>query len=145
MATITVPDVPAAIRAHLLADAGVAAQVGTRVYSQELPRDMADDMPVKAVVARSSSGGFGPGRLSLPVQSLRIDTTCYGASTVDAYAVHAAVHKALKYLSRRTIGAVLLHWATVDIAALHGRDPDVPEWAFVFASWNVLAAEVAVT
>lgn len=144
MATITVPDVTATLRAYLLATAGVTAQVSTRAYAQELPRDLAADMPLKAVVVRSSSGGAGYGRLSLPLTSCRVDLTCYGATTVEAMDVFRAVDAALKYLSRRTQGTVLIHWATRDIAPIHGRDGDLPEWCFVFASYNVLAADVAV-
>lgn len=133
---MAVPDPIKDIRAHLLADTGVQALVGTRVFHSELPASESGSMPRQSVVV-SQAGG--PGRpKTLKTRNLRIDTFCYGATLYESYELHLAVREALETLAHS--GSV----KTVEMVTdgLNGRDPD-KQWPVCFASYRALTAAYA--
>lgn len=135
-------DTLAAVIAFLLADAGVAAAVETRVHAPELTKATAALMPVNAILLHRS-GGFGPGSnsyLALGVQ--RLDIKCYGATPYQSGQVYAALRSALKNLHRAVAANTLLHTASEESGAMDMRELEV-EWPLTFSVWSVLAGDVA--
>lgn len=138
------PDVAAAVVAYLVEDDEVYEATEGRIFGAELPRAEAASMPRACVVVQASSGGFGVYQRSwAPLGNSRVDVRCFGADPFGAMAVYRAVHPALKRLTRRSQGDTLLYSITPSIGASQLREPDTG-WPFVFASYNVFAAEVAV-
>ena len=129
---MTIPDPIADIRALLVADAGVEALVGTRVFHSELPESESASMPRQAVVVAQAGG---PGRhKTLKTRSIRLDTICYGETLHKALLLHHAVREALETLAK-TSGSVKSIESVTD--GLNGRDP-LKQWPVCFASYRVL-------
>lgn len=142
-------NVLAGLRAFLIADSATAALVAGRVFVYELPQAEASHMPRAAVVLYPGGGSIGLGHAStLRVGTQRVDVRSYGTTPSDAGAVSRAVHGAMKHMIRArgdisSSGDVLLHGASLVLAALYLRDPDT-DWPFVLESWDLQAAEIAV-
>ncbi len=142
-----IPDRMKALVAILKADSGVATQVSTRVFSPKLPPASASSwggstMPCKAV-ALGHGGGldtFGGGFQQFG--DSRVDVRCWGATDHEADEVWRAVHSALKQLRRTLSGSILIYWANPAGGPMQLVDPDTT-WPYVFASFQVLASEVA--
>lgn len=128
---MTLPDPIGDIRNLLLADAGVTA-ITSLVYGGELPEEEAANMPQAAVVI-APSGGLGRLKTML-TRTIRVDTTCYGATLHDSWNLHLAVREALETMSRPT-GSV----KTIEMAseAANARD-SVKQWPTCYASYTVL-------
>lgn len=137
------PDPVTAVKDYLLADAGVSAQVGTRVFAGELPRSEVESMPRRAIVVRPAGGGL-LGRAYQRYGDTRIDMSCYGATPHEAWALYRVARSALKHLRRAVVGDTLLHWARVSSDGTTLRDADT-DWPVTLASWQVLGAETAAT
>lgn len=135
---MSVPDPTAALVAYLRADTALYALVGARVYGAELPASEASHMPRAAVVVRDA-GGMGA-RSEAPVWTPRVDVWCYGATPLEAKAVHLAVHAALRVLHRQVHAGALLHAASPGSGPHADRDPDT-RWPLVWSSWTVIAGE----
>lgn len=139
MTTLTYPDPLAAVRAYLLGITELTALVGQRVYVPELPGADATAMP-RAAVVLSESGG--PGDLTyghLSVQ--RMDVRSYGPTFIEAWHVHAVVHRALKAIRRVRVGACLIHVVTVETGVLRLREPEV-NWPLALRVYQVKSAEL---
>ena len=135
-------DFLAALVVHLKADAGVIAQVGTRVFALELPGEETENMPRKALVL-VPAGGFAPGyTVTLSLDANRVDAFSYGATPYEAMEVRRAVRTAMKGIQRAKVGSTLLHWALPAGGFADERDPQT-RWPRVFESFSVLAAEPA--
>lgn len=135
------PDPVKALMLLLLADADVAALVGSRVFGGELPEAEAVSMPRSCLVVREAGGGLlGTGWQQYT--DVRFDVFAYGATPRDASILWRAVHRRMKTFARARYGSTLLHWAKPDAGPLPLRDPDT-EAPYVFTSWQVLLAEVA--
>jgi hypothetical protein len=135
----------AALVTFLKADASVASLAGTRIWGGELPRSViegASAVPI-AIVVDPGGGTQSHGRGYQEYGDTRIDIRCYAPSPAAAYNLYLAANAALKQLTRRTVGGVVLHWARQAGGPLTLRDGDT-DWPYVFASYQVLAAEVKV-
>jgi len=139
-----IPDPLVAVRSYLVANAGVSALAGTRVFVAELPSAEADSMPRGAVVLSAAGGAqSGPGaRSHVEAGTTRIDVRCYGSSHVEASALHYAVLTALKAIGRTFVDGTLLHSCVVEGGPFSLREPDV-DWPLVLSTYSLLAAEVA--
>ncbi len=138
---MSIPDPLEAVRVFLAANAGVSAQVGTRVYGTELDDSETVNMPRKAIVVKPTGGaGFGTGYM--PLGTNNIDVWCFGGGPYEAGEVRLAVYEALKELNRQIANNTLLHWARESGGAVSFRDPDT-DWPVQLQTFQVLAAEVA--
>lgn len=127
---MTIPDPLADIRAFLLADAGVEALAGTRVFIAEIPEAQAAGMPEATVVIAVAGG---PGRpKTTKIRRLRIDTICYGETLHESKNVHDAVREALETLSH-PIGSVKAVESASE--AINARD-SVKQWPTCYASYS---------
>lgn len=88
-------DVGEVIRTILLADAGVAAQAGTRVYAYQVPPSAVPNMPQKCVVIRPFGRPVNP---LVPALEWKVTFTCFGAEPgfVQAWEVARSVYDALR-------------------------------------------------
>lgn len=130
---MTIPDPIKDIRDLLLADAGVAALAGTRVFHSELPESESTLMPRQAVVVAQAGG---PGRpKTLKVRTTRLDTICYGATLYESYELHLAVREALETMSRRSQSAISVEMVS---DGQNARDP-LKQWPVCFASYRLLS------
>ena len=130
---MTIPDPIADIRALLVADAGVSALVGERVYHSELPESESPNMPQQAVVVAQAGG---PGRpKKLKTRTIRLDTICYGATLYESLQLHLVVREALETLSVPT-GSVKSVETVSD--GQNARDP-LKQWPVCFASYRLLS------
>jgi len=136
------PDVIGALVALLKADAGVAAEVGARVFGDELPRDQVGDMPRKGAIVRLS-GGVSPIGGYVEATAERIDAISWGATPYEATTVSLAVRGALKRLRRQVVDVdgtgVLLHSAEEAGGRLSIRDQET-NWPAVTQAFQVLYA-----
>lgn len=128
---MTLPDPIGDIRDLLLNDAGVSA-ITTMIYGGEIPEDQASTMPTSAVVV-CPAGGLGRLKTML-TRTIRVDTTCYGATLHDSWNLHLAVREALENLDHPT-GCV----KSIEMAseAANARDT-VKQWPICYASYTVL-------
>lgn len=151
-------DVLDALVVFLRADAGVIAAAEGKtidgvadtpaVFYGELPASFVAQMPFACVTLTRSGRVPGPGDNSyLRVQRPRIDVRSYGASKFEANAVYEAAHEALKQLTPQVValdaGDVRLHNTVVSGGPIDLVDPET-KWPFVWSSYGVGAAEVAV-
>lgn len=133
-------DIIGALRAFLLADAGVTA-ITTNVYAGSLPRSVieANATPTCVILRRAGGGSIGsPNNFG----DKRIDVDCYGVNEKAASDLYDAVYAALKGLQRKVVNQVLLHWANCVADGTSGHDPQTT-WPVCVGSFQVLAAEVA--
>lgn len=138
----TQPDYLAAFQGYLQGVSDVSSAVGTRVFVSEIPNSEEVNMPRACAVLAMGGGGLLLNAGSyLPVGDRRLDVRCYGRTPYEAWQVYAAVHNALKFMTRTTVGGATLFWATLDAAEQSLRDPDV-HWPFIFSSWQVLVADL---
>lgn len=122
-------------------DEDVAALAASRVYFGRLPDNEKPNMPRPLVTVQAAGGGFLGGGYQ-DYGDRRLDVDCYGSSDYQAWLVHLAVRGALKHLRRQVSEGVLLHWARPSSEGIQGRDPET-DWPVVFASFQLLASEVA--
>lgn len=139
-----IPDALPAVRSFLLANTGVAAQVGTRVYAEYLDASQNASMPRKVVVLKSTGG---PGGILPAIGRQRVDIRCYGETVYEARKVYRTVYDAMRYsLSRVAQGDTLLHQALPESEGLSlietgGGNGD---WPFIQSSWLVTVAHIAI-
>lgn len=139
-------DVMVALIDLLQSDTGVSALVGDHVYGSALPPSEAGRQPSKAVVLRyAGGGGSAPGSADyLDLAEQRVDVYSYGETMYEADKVRRAVHSALKSINRVIMGPVLVHRANWAAGPITFMDPDT-DWPAMVETWNVMAAESAVT
>ena len=138
-----IPDAIIALRAIVLADAGVAALVGARVFGDELPDLEAPNMPRYACVL--SPAGGPPDHSYVPISRQSIDVRAYGPTPLGAKKLHLAVHNVLKNLRRSVSLGTLIHSLTVESGPYALREPEAgAEWPLVFASYGLLVSEESV-
>jgi hypothetical protein len=125
-----------AIRTLLLADATVAALVGTRGWGGELPPSSVAGMPRAGFLVRSAGGGaMGTGDY-LSTTDARVDVFCYGGTPHEANALYRAVRHALRYLRRTVQNTTVLYWAKESGGPNSLRESDT-EWPLTLSSWQV--------
>lgn len=137
------PDPVAALVAFLRADTGIAALVGTRVFGGELDEAETKLMPRAAIVVDTGGGTQSIGSAYQEYGDARYDLRCYAKLPHSADALYRVAHRALKQMTRQKRAGVLLHWARPAGGPISLRDGDT-DWPYVFASYQVLAAEVSV-
>jgi len=110
-----------AVRARLVADSGVAALVGTRVYIDEAPDKAVLPLIVYGVRLQEESDG------SAPMSPASIDVNCYAETDDEAKSIADAADNALgstaglAHGSTRVLSPVLEDWDSV-------RDSDLSMW-----------------
>ena len=140
-----IPNVIGALASYLLADAGIAARVGTRVYGLELVIDDKGklsgtdlEMPQDCILLRPAGGPDDRN-----IHALRVDALCYGETMRSAELVRLDLHAAMRPLDRHKQGTVLLHGATLSSGAVAFRDRDT-SWPAMVETWLVrFGAEAA--
>ncbi|KKM74967.1 hypothetical protein LCGC14_1395060 [marine sediment metagenome] len=112
-------DVPAAIREVLLADAGLVAKVGDRIYLQRLPEG--HDFDQQAVVFAIQGGTTD---VYVPHLYPTLEFKCWGKDTIDAQETYRLTYDALHDKSRASVSSGFLVEA---LEQRHGQnliDPD---------------------
>jgi len=133
-------DIIAALRGFLLADADVAALVGTGIYGGAMPRAAVAGMAQPALVLTLSGGvSIAQGSWMRGHDTQRVDVTAWGATEATAYALANAARHALTGIRRLLVDGVLIHWAEPAGGALDGRDPD-GRWINVWRPYQVFHA-----
>ncbi len=128
-----------ALRVFLLADAGVNALVGTRVFGVELPASEALLMPRQCVVIQPSGGAsFQPGSY-IDHDYQRVDVFSYGETPFEADTLRDAVSDALRDLRRGKVGGTLIHWVQTAGGWTSNRDADL-DWPMAFQSFQAFYA-----
>lgn len=93
--------VRAALRAYVLLDAGVTAQLGTRLYTDRAPQGTALPYAVMTETGAEDAHTLA-GTIDLPES--RIEIACWAATPEDAQAAASAVHARVKNIVHTTIG-----------------------------------------
>lgn len=137
-------DVLDAVVVELLADADVAALVGTRVFYASLPTPEVSAMPRKCVVVGSSGRvPMGTDNSYVDLARPRFDVKCYGEDQYEAKKVQVAVDAYMKALRPHNValddGDVRLHNATVSGGPTNMVE-QIGDWPFVWAAYGVAAA-----
>ncbi len=132
-------DLIAGLVALLAADAGVSAQVASRVFGGEVPAEEAKFMPRKALVVAPSGGVSLTGGSYVEHDTGRVDLFGYGATQREASQVLAAAALAMRRIKRTVSANVLIHWAQPAGGGTGGRDP-VLAWSRAFQSFQVFHA-----
>lgn len=122
-----------ALRAYLLADTGVQALSGGRIFNETLPQGEASSMPRAAVVLQSY-GGTGYANLNVINPDYVIRT--YGANAMEAHGLASAITNALRNINRTVSGNALLHSALLQTGPFYGRDPET-YWGYYYSTWTV--------
>lgn len=117
-------DYLSALRTYLLSQPRVTDLCDREVYVLSIPgsEDFVKSMPKKVVVLIPVAGDERMG-LS-PISHARVDSLCFGATDIEAFALSNAVSQALKDLDRKVFDGVLLHSVTISGGAAIARDPD---------------------
>jgi len=132
-------DIIQALRAHLLADTNVAAEVGAHVYGDALPRAAVAAMPQAALVIELSGGvSLAAGTWSQH-DTQRVDVIAWGTTPERAAHLAALARRSLAAIRRQLIGSVLVHWAEPAGGASKARDPD-GRWAIVRRPYQIFHA-----
>jgi len=131
-----------ALVAIMQADTALTALLGTRVFGGDLPRAEVPSMPRKCMVLKYAGGS--PNSDYVELTEFRIDMMCYGETPFDADQVRRAGHDVMKILSRKVQSNVLIHRANHSGGPISLRDRDT-EWPLVLNSYDVLAAEQAIS
>lgn len=132
-----------ALRKYLVAETTMP-----RLYLEELPSSLTNEMPVEVALLRSSGGGImgNANRFG----DLRVDLICYGKTQSLARRTYSQYRMALKSLDRVAVtdgtsnGRVLLHWARIASDGVTGLDP-MTNWPVCASSWQLLTSDVVTT
>lgn len=139
---MTAADPLGALRAFLLADAGVVALVADRVRCLALRDSDEEAMPAAAIVLKPAGGPGSPGGGYQQFGKTRVDVTCYGRTLDESYDLYLTVMPLLKQLQRVKAQNVLLHSAELESKGSTALHP-VTQWPTTYSSWLVTAAEIA--
>ena len=132
-------NIASALRVFLLADAGVSALVGARVFAVELPKAEAALMPRQCIVIKPSGGpSFEPGSY-IPHEYQTLDVFSYGETPFEADGVRDAVNNSFRLLRRGRTGETLIHWVQPAGGWASNRDPDA-DWPYGFQSYQAFYA-----
>ncbi len=126
---------------YLEADAGVAAQVSSRIFGVTLPETEVPNMPRKAIVLQEAGGPSYADNLRR--DTVRIDGICYGATELEAKEVRGALFDAMRALDRSVQAGTLLHSAVRSAGPVDLRFPTT-EWPAQIESWLVSYGTVIV-
>lgn len=135
-------DVLPALRAILLADADVAALVGTRIYGERVNEADIGQGPntQQAIELSLEPSGVGRRFNNLALQQVGVELRCYGPTPYEAREVWRHAHQCLKRAIRSTMDDVIIHSINPDMGPVSIIDPDT-EWPVVWELWSVIAAE----
>jgi hypothetical protein len=127
-------DIATDFRSLVLAQAAIAAQVGTRVWVGQFPRNIDDALSageftefVKAILIVPGEGQTPGGA---PVCEKQFELWCFGASSIEARGVADAVRGALQDRQRVTVNGRLWHGVWVEGDGVP-RTLDPVGWEFV--------------
>lgn len=134
---MTIQNPLTSLATYLKADPAVAALASTRVYVAETPWDEATNQPRYAVAIWPTGGRH---EHYVPLQPIRVDIICYGATHLQGHTLFLAVYEAMKNIAREDNNDTLLHVATQSAGPLTERDPRT-HWPYTWSSWLVTAGE----
>lgn len=134
-------DAHSALRTHLIAASDLRTLLGgDYVYWPELPANLSDDMPRKAISFRF---GGGASNQYLRAQRVRLTLRCWGESSYEAMRVYRALYDRLHDSQGFIVGDVGFHGVNESVPGEPLEDPDTG-WPFVFAIYDVWVATVSV-
>lgn len=120
----------------------VVHRTESRIYSPELPAEVARVMPVNCIVLIPAGGsGYGSDN-DMELQQQRIDVKCYGTTPYESNRLHAGLRQALRTLQREVRSRTLIHWLHEESSAISLREPEV-DWPLTFSVWSMLSGTVA--
>jgi hypothetical protein len=142
------PDAIAAVVQYLGQSDELDDLVEGRIFAESVPDSEVDEWaPGEAracVVVQSSAGGYGAlQRTFVRAGNSRFDIRCYGPTPEVCNAIYGAAYPHFKQLTRQVVDDCLVYDITPVIEKSMLREPDTDFW-FAFASFNVMAAEIAV-
>lgn len=142
------PDVPAdpvgAVVAILLADADVAARVGTRGFGGELPAAETDEMPRDAFVVKASGGVAANGRGFAEFDTQRVDLYAFGQTPAQAASLADLCALKLRRARAQVADGTFVHWVQSAGGFSSGREP-VTDWPRAWRSFQIQYALVKVS
>jgi hypothetical protein len=128
-------DFEATLRAYLAGNATIIAQVGTRVYVDDLPERFTI---AKAIVLREASGSDHE---IVPASEMFIEFLCVAANKIDAKTVYRALHDVLRAVSGgATMSAKKVWWNIKTYGPVRLDDEDT-NWPTVQCEYRFRVAE----
>lgn len=119
---MALPNIRAGLRAHLVADAGVTAEVGTRVYPEMMPQNPTLPALTYQQVSQQNVDETLQGSSQLGVARFQI--SCYAEKYIDADSAARAVDAAMQDFAG-TMGSVTVYGVERDnIIDLGEQDGD---------------------
>lgn len=138
-----IPDPLLAVKAYLLADADVAALLGTRIWGEEVPASEVNAMPRHGLVIVHAGGRELFGGTRMDIGGMRISTRAYGPTYYDAQILDRAVYEAFKALHRYgATGQAGLYSVTQESGPFTQRDPST-DWPYALCTYVAMVGEVA--
>lgn len=141
-------DVPAdpvgAVVAILLADAAIAALVGTHGFGGELPAAQTAAMPRAAFVVKASGGVAINGQGFAEYDTQRVDLYAFGRTPAEAAALADLCGLKLRRARSQVAAGTLVHWVQSAGGYASGREP-VTDWPRAWRSFQVCSALVKVS
>jgi hypothetical protein len=130
------------LKAYLLTVSAITAEVGTRIYGEEIPQDIADiDIPSTIVLDNAGKRDVW-GASNMDVSGFRVTTRCYAPTLLEASDLDLLVYAAMKTINRwAAIGYGGLHYATQESGPRMLRDPDT-KWPYAVSSYMLMVGEV---
>ena len=133
--------------AVLLADSGISAVAGARVWGMEIPRDCTEHeapctearhMPRACIVVKPSGGaGTGQGARSYaPWHVRRFDVFAYAETPNDANSLAEQVYDFMTQLRQILAAGTLLKDAVAVAGPIPNRDPDT-DWPYAMSVFEV--------
>lgn len=142
--TDIIADPVGVVVALLLADAQVAARVGTRGFGGELPAAETDDMPRAAFVVKASGGVAMNGQGFAEYDTQRVDLYAFGPTPAEAASLADLCALKLRRARRQVAAGTLVHWVQSAGGFSSGREP-VTDWPRAWRSFQVCFALVQVS
>lgn len=131
-------DVDAAVVAWLLSSTPIVQEVGDRVYSPRLPKNLAGSQAISKSIVTCVRGGQGNRLNDIPEISPSVEFKCYGETPVAAWEVYRVVHDFLFAKKRVWISAASAYLIDASEETV-GQDVIDPRtnWAFVLSFWTL--------
>jgi len=127
------------LRTFMLAQAGITAQVVTRIWGEVTPPNEVSAMPRKAI--RLVVSMEGPESPLIPALVGRATIICYGASQLEAWEVAGAVYDALRRGGMTAVpGVANLYRLDCEQAGSFMYEPQ-SDWPRVTQMWSFVMEE----
>ena len=120
------------IRAHLAADTGIIALVGTSIYCPRLPEG-ASPPAIGLFTRGGTSTPYIPG---MPNPSVQID--CWADDPIEARQIYRAVYDALQGIQNVAVGSNYILSAIEEVQGQDMVDNDIPNYFRVLSFWSIM-------